>query len=229
MRTQLQQIAFLLLVAGATSPGTVMAQGALAPPGAPAPAMKSLQQISDQVAALRTEARTPLADPGNFVTISQPGSYYLTQNLYALVITASDVTVDLNGFSGFHIRSPSSALSDVTVANCLSGIEAGDSSLQTVAASGNRSHGVVGANNTVRGVKAANNTGAGIYCDNSTISDCTANNNGDDGIRGAGSVIANCRAFANDTTTGGYAASGIYWSGGKIQNSLADTAYPAIP
>jgi hypothetical protein len=69
------------------------AQGTLTPPGAPAPTMKSLDQI---------EARTPISSLP--FTISSAGSYYLTKNLSvttgnALTINASQVTVDLNGFT----------------------------------------------------------------------------------------------------------------------------------
>src|SRR5208337_66021 len=68
-------------------------QGSLTPPpGAPAPTMKSLDQI---------EARTPISTP---YTITQPGSYYLTTNLNltegdAINIETDGVTLDLNGFT----------------------------------------------------------------------------------------------------------------------------------
>lgn len=73
-----------------------MAQGDLAPPGAPAPGMKTLAQIEP-----RTDIRTLAASPP--YTISQPGSYYLSGNITvasgnAIVIAASDVSIDLNGF-----------------------------------------------------------------------------------------------------------------------------------
>src|SRR5262249_8999659 len=72
------------------------------PPCAPAPTMKSLDQV---------EARTPVDathTPGtasSVFVISQPGSYYLTGNLTGLpaengiVISANNVTLDLNGFA----------------------------------------------------------------------------------------------------------------------------------
>jgi hypothetical protein len=71
--------------------------------------MKSLDQV---------EARTPLVagqagvtiDATGSITISQPGSYYLTGNLtitaagaYGIHITASQVTLDLNGFALTHV------------------------------------------------------------------------------------------------------------------------------
>jgi hypothetical protein len=57
--------------------------------------MKSLDQV---------EARTAITNTTSLVTISQPGSYYLTQNLTvttgdAIDIAADEVTLDLNGFT----------------------------------------------------------------------------------------------------------------------------------
>jgi hypothetical protein len=72
---------------------TAFAQGSLTPPGAPAPTMKSLDQI---------EPRTPISAAP--FTISAPGSYYLTTNVTvssgdAITISANNVTLDLNGFT----------------------------------------------------------------------------------------------------------------------------------
>jgi hypothetical protein len=76
-------------------------QGSLTPPGAPAPGMKSLDQI---------ETRSPVDathTPGsgtNLFVINQPGSYYLTGNVAVasgngIAITTNGVTLDLNGFT----------------------------------------------------------------------------------------------------------------------------------
>jgi len=97
MKTQLTRpIAALALLALSildSQLSSVFAQGSLAPPGAPAASMKSLDQI---------EPRTPISSAP--CTISAPGSYYLTANLHvnggdAIDITASGVTLDLNGFT----------------------------------------------------------------------------------------------------------------------------------
>lgn len=81
----------LMLLSGGLA--YVYSQGPLTPPGAPAPTMKTLDQI---------EARTPISTAP--FTISTPGSYYVTQSLTVnggdgITIAASGVTLDLNGFS----------------------------------------------------------------------------------------------------------------------------------
>lgn len=77
----------LLLLTTLTA--TTLAQGPLLPLAAPAPSMKSLDQI---------EPRTAIS-AGNNITINLPGSYYLTGNITGPIsILASDVTLDLNGF-----------------------------------------------------------------------------------------------------------------------------------
>ncbi len=74
-------------------------QGALTPPGAPVATMKSLDQIYAKL-----DARIPITNSASLVTISQPGSYYLTTNVTvssgnAITIAAGNVTLDLNGFT----------------------------------------------------------------------------------------------------------------------------------
>ena len=69
-------------------PLVAFSQGPLTPPGAPAPTMKTLQQV---------EPRTPISSGSP--DISQPGSYYLTTNITGFVrINTSGVTFDLMGF-----------------------------------------------------------------------------------------------------------------------------------
>ncbi len=86
----------------------VSAQGFLNPAGAPAPSMRTLQQI---------EPGTPI-DTIPF-TISEPGTYFLTRNLHhggtgsAIILSASDVTLDGRGF--VITGTPSAPIQDVSV------------------------------------------------------------------------------------------------------------------
>lgn len=80
----------------------LLAQGPLTPPGAPAPTMKTLDQL---------EARTPISSAP--IAISTRGSYYLTGNLTvssgdAIFINTDDVTLDLNGFTISSTANPAS-------------------------------------------------------------------------------------------------------------------------
>lgn len=83
----------LVAIAILTPALELVAQGPLAPPGAPAPTMKTLAQI---------EPRTPISTTPFSITAA--GSYYLTTNLAvaagsAITISTDNVTLDLNGFT----------------------------------------------------------------------------------------------------------------------------------
>jgi hypothetical protein len=73
------------------SAANLFAQGSLTPPGAPAPTMKTLDQVKPGI---------PIETLP--YTINAAGSYYLTRNLTGatgISVTASNVTIDLSGFT----------------------------------------------------------------------------------------------------------------------------------
>ncbi len=77
--------------------------GPLAPPPGPiGPTNKTLAEIEPRIAV--NAVNTP-AESDSLFTISQPGSYYLTDNIigaagkHGVKITTSDVTLDLNGYA----------------------------------------------------------------------------------------------------------------------------------
>jgi hypothetical protein len=92
---------FVALTSFLSSSG--FAQGSLTPPpGAPAPTMKTLDQVEARTIVNATN--TP-GDATNMFIISSPGSYYLTGNItgdagkHGISVLASNVTLDLNGFA----------------------------------------------------------------------------------------------------------------------------------
>ena len=100
MKTKLKLLAAFHLLSSICL--SAHAQGSLTPPGAPAPTMKSLDQI--EARTIVNAVNTP-GDAGNTFIISTPGSYYLTGNLggdtakHGISIQTNDVTLDLNGFA----------------------------------------------------------------------------------------------------------------------------------
>jgi hypothetical protein len=136
------------------------------------------QSASDIINAASDEVRTPISDCGT--TISTSGSYYVTQNLSAasgdcIDITASDVTIELNGF----------ALTGVNASNTYgiyinnaSNIEVRNGTVK------NFYTGIYGSNNpqNIRAIniRAISNTYAGFLLSTShgLIKDCIASYNG---------------------------------------------------
>jgi parallel beta-helix repeat protein len=162
--------------------------GSLEPP---APMMKTFQ---------RSEPRTPIRGSGR-VTIAAPGSYYLTANINvagttAVIITASNVTLDLNGFTiagnldNFGVVMGGNALNVVvrngTIRNFAQGI------LNTGVTIVSLSHLTITEN--LRNGVAFDSDGIGVFIDG-----CTIDRNQQDGIVALGSlmVITNSTVVSN--------------------------------
>jgi hypothetical protein len=183
-------------------PATLLAQGSLTPPGAPAPTMKTLQQV---------EPRVPISSAP--FTISQPGSYYLTTNLTvsggnAITIATNGVTLDLNGFTiastapsatgyGIYINS---GLRNLTILNGViqggvtndgSGIFSGPGFAYGIYYSGSAPQNV-----QVRAVSVSGCQNYGIYVGSSestTVENCVVRTVGGHGIYA--SIILGCVAL----------------------------------
>ncbi len=183
-------------------PALAIAQGALTPSSAPAASMKRLDQI---------EARCPVqagapgvaGSPTTGFTISAAGSYYLTGDIAvaagnAITITASPVTLDLNGFT---LSSTANPAAGYAIRGGLARIVNGRIQCAGAASAGGFSgsgfaHGISLSGGTVTRVSVAGVSGSGISgASLVTHSSARHANNGID----AG-IVADCTVSACRTT-----------------------------
>lgn len=179
------------------SAGLALAQGPLDPAAAPAPSMKTLDQI---------EARTPIpASPnvpiaGPHFIITAPGSYYLTGNITVStgdgirISTPSDVTLDLNGFTisstltgsalGNAISLPGSTNRiSIRNGNLVGSTTVSDSGVVVAAGFLNGIYGGAIYHSTVAQIRVSGVGGTGIYLDfQGDASHCSTENCGNIGI-----------------------------------------------
>ncbi len=202
--------AFVAVVFAVTS--LIFGQGSLTPPGSPAPTMKTLEQV---------EPRTPITNLP--VTISQPGSYYVTTNLTGspsgITIAADGVTLDLMGFElvgggGGAGVSVSGVRTNIAIRNgrlrnwswgvlaqsAFSGI------FEHLQANANGFSGIlVGSNSIIRSCIARSNVaGIGIFAgQGSTVKDCVAQGSSIGSGKGIwvgeGSTVSGCAVQSNGT------------------------------
>ena len=208
-------------------------QGSLTPPGAPAPTMKTLDQI---------EPRRPIdstATPGDATSvfkITEPGSYYLTGNIagvsgkHGIHITTANVTLDLMGFelvgvagslNGIHVdnvaASNSCAVRNGTVRNWgFNGLQVnaeGAHRIEDIRALSNGNHGILSPHySEINGCVALANGVDGINSGRGSVTASTSNKNGGNGIDAY--VVRRCKADGN----GGH---GIRSGNGEVAHSLA--------
>ena len=151
---------------------------------------------------------------GGTYPITQTGSYKLSGNLQVkdanttpIVVTANNVTIDLNGFTigGTNVCSFQSAPLRITCSftSAQNGIDGGSSNNLTVT------------NGTINGMGQYGINGA----EGTRIDSVTVTNNGSGGMFLLAGLVDKCRVHFN----GGYGISAI-GSGGSVQNSFIDTS-----
>ena len=189
---------------------TAFAQGSLTPPGAPAPTMKTLAQV---------EPRTPISSAP--FTISSPGAYYLTTNLfappfsYAVTIAADNVSLDLHSFTiigtntssgGVLVSANRAVVANGTVRNCPSGYGVNGASadgclFENLNALTNAVGIYAGSHSIVHNcIASQSSTGGGILCgDGNFVFSNLCNNNGNGGIYlvGSGNRIEGNQVVSN--------------------------------
>lgn len=183
--------------------GWLALAGPLAPPAGPiASTGKTLGEVEPRVALNATN--TP-GDADSLFKITQPGSYYLTGNIIGVVgkhgieITASGVTLDLNGFDLIGVPGMGAFDGVGVTVNSLTTIAIRNGSVRDWGDEGIDLGSFPVLNSIVENIRASGNTGNGISVGTATtVTGCTASSNGINGIDTAfGSTVSGCTAFSN--------------------------------
>lgn len=193
-------------------------------PGPVVPTHKTLTDVEPRIAI--NDVNTP-GDNDSLYRISASGSYYLTGNIAspageaAIEIAASDVTVDLNGFTitgndvGRGIKNFNAVTAITIIDGTVRNTTGGDAidfpgvtnlRLERVVARSNAFNGfTVGVRSTVKDCLAIANGGIGISAGpDSVIEDCQAlDNTGGHGISvSSGCLVVRCTARNSGTASG---------------------------
>lgn len=214
IKIMLRQFAWFVLSSAVVlkiSPG--FAQGNLVPPGAPAPVMKSLDQL---------EPRMPVSALPFVIT--QPGAYYLTTNLYGqasdygIQILTNNVTLDLNGFA---LRGHTNSFDGIVIFQSSSNVVVSGGSL-TGWGTGFYAVRGLARHSTYQQLTIVGNS-FGVSCsDGSVIRDCMIGSNQRDGIdvNGNGSFVLNNTLAGNNSLGGpGNVALGVYGTANRIEGN----------
>jgi len=228
--------ALALLSAFSLQPLALLGQGSLMPPGAPAPTMKSADQIEPRT--IVNAVNTP-GDANNLFIITNSGSYYLTTNLVGvsgqngIEILTNNVTLDLNGFA---LQGVSGSSSGIDIPNSQTNITVRNGTISSWGSSGvmslslsslnqvferlnvsaNGQYGLMLAGGGVqRDCNCGNNLWDGIHVGSGTVSGCMADNNGGNGIYVGSGTVSGCTADNNGSD-------GIYVGSGTVSGCMAD-------
>jgi parallel beta-helix repeat protein len=202
-------------------------QGSLTPPGAPAPTMKTLQQVEP-----RTDVLKLSGDASDLFLITNSGSYYLTTNIVGvsgkngIFITANNVTLDLNGFALLGVPG---SVEGIQVSGSLSCTNV---TVRNGNVSGWGSGGVSVANSTSYNLVfdrlnlSVNSSSVGINAFNALISGCTVNG-GSYGIIAVESDVRDCSI--NGSANAGILVNYGTVSGCLVQNCVGAGIYVNAP
>ncbi len=211
MRIKLNLTGTGLALALLLTSSTAFAQGTLTPPGAPGPTMLALSQVQPRTPIDSTH--TP-GDSVNEFIISQPGSYYLTTNIFGVAseeginISANNVTLDLNGFS---VIGPSTADSGIIITSGSSNSIVRNG---TITGWGTFYDGVQSVANNVTLENLDVSAGSvGIACvgDGGVVKNCTISHAGQWGLYVSGSnCLVSCNYFLENNTGNNLNGAALY-------------------
>jgi parallel beta-helix repeat protein len=200
----------LLLAAAALAIGSYVLAGELEPPGPPEPTMKTLTDV---------EPRIPIYAGDLPLTISQPGSYYLAENITTegdgIDVTVGNVTIDLMGHTlsggtgtGISVDPPANLATGIHIKNGvvrdweLMGlyVSSSESVVSGVTALGNGSTGIyVYGSGLVVDCIASDNRGEGIDVYEGIVHRCEVSRNGKNGIASRSCTrISGCNVHGNE-------------------------------
>lgn len=203
MKSDFVPVAKTVLIVTAVASVLWVSAGNLSPPGGPiAPTMKDLDDVEPRT-AIRNDfvAITP-------IVISSPGSYYLAEDILAIhdqhgiEIDASNVTLDLNGFTVYG-NTEVGSFDGIHIDNERHNITIKNGTIRDFFQSG--IYGTASDGCVVEDVRVINNGLYGMRLrDYSRVKDCMALGNAqNDGITvNAKSVITGCLAWDNGNDNG---------------------------
>lgn len=183
--------------------------GSLQPTAAPAPTMKTLDQVEPRTAI-------PGGSYSTTYTITTPGSYYLAGNrtlttgVMCITIASDNVTLDLMGYTLTGAGSGSSSYG-IFISTDRKNIKISNGSVTSFGGSGIASNNSGCKNISLYNISSSSNLAKGFnLLGGGRIENCNASDNGDTGIyAGRNSVITNCISRDNG-------AKGIEVSGGSV-------------
>ncbi len=196
--------------------------GKLEPGGPPQPTMKTLDEV---------EPRIPISQADIPLTISTPGSYYLTEDVTAagtaITVAVDDVTIDLSGFA---LVGPDSGTNCGIYMSGRSNVEIRNGTVRDFY-TGIYEGGSLGQDHRVIDVRFVSNGLRGIFLTGKShlVKDCTASDNG----HSATSTVYGIWASNGSTVTGntvyfnGYLATGSYVYGIAAGNGSTVTGNTA--
>lgn len=208
------KVILTLLVAVLLATGGLLSAGALNPPAAPGPTMKTLDKLEPRIAISQNDIPK---------TITTPGSYYLTEDVTAdgtaITVDVDNVTIDLNGFS--LIGSDSAANYGIYM-YARNNVEIRNGTIRNFDRAIYEYSAYTGKNHRVINVRVKSNISGGIYLKGSghLVKNCTVTENGNSGVNQFhaifvenGTVTGNTVSDNGDSAT---SAIGIYVSQGAI-------------